>query len=279
MQQQIIEQKNLIKDAVNKVFEGVRVEKDFSSEHYRIIDMTTRKICLQFEFVDHESTTKRYPSLPRHPKYKDLTVLHILHLSKCGANSGNTLLRLVDELAQSIPFVEHITLTDASNVKKCNKGLILPHLRILTSDRWGYKSPIHHAGNMHVNSELRNGNMREFLDINPLLRSAVMDAFPELNTNVTVHQYVKAIYEQIRSFPEEDGCDDEQFKKISALQMLIGKLNVEYYKELFKTVEHGSRGGSKRSASKRSASKRSASKRSAKKRITKKRITKKSRRR
>ena len=38
MQQQIIEQKKLIKDAVNKAFEGFHVKKDFSSEHYRIID-------------------------------------------------------------------------------------------------------------------------------------------------------------------------------------------------------------------------------------------------
>lgn len=284
-QQQILEQKKLIRDAVNKVFEGFHVEKDFSSEHYRIIDMTTRKICLHFEFVDHESTKKLHPALPHNPKYRDLIVLHISHLSKCGANSGNRLLALVDELAKSIPFIEYITLTDASNIKKCNEYLHLPDLRILTSERgeswynrWGYKSANHNV-NMRANTELRNMNMREYLLDNRALDSVIKEAFPEVNTNATVHEYVKAIYDQIRSFPEEDGCDDEQFKKLSALQMLIGELNVEYYKELFKTVEHGSCGGTKRSATKRSASKRSASKRSAKKRITKKRITKKSRRR
>jgi len=86
-----------------------------------------------------------------------------------------------------------------------------------------------------------------------------------------VHEYVKAIYDQIRSFPEEDECDGAQINKIQTLQMLIGELNVEYSKALFKTVEHGSRGGSKRSAIKRSEKKRSAKKRITKKRITKKR--------
>jgi len=186
MQQQILEQKKFIRDAVTKVFEGFRVEKDFGSEHYRIIDRTTRKTCLQFEFLDHESTTKRYPSLPHHPKYKDLTVLHILSLSKCGANSGNTLLRLVDELAKSIPFVEHITLTDASNVKKCGDRLNLPDLRILTSERgeswynrWGYKSANHDV-NMRANTEIRNMNMREYLHDNPDLNSVIKEAFPEV---------------------------------------------------------------------------------------------------
>lgn len=268
MQQQILEQQKLIRDEVNKVFEGFRVEKDFSSEHYRIIDRTTGKTCLHFEFVDHESTKKLYPALPHHPKYKYyLTVLHISHLSKCGANSGNTLLRLVDKLAQSIPFVEHITLTDASNIKKCNEYLHLPDLRILTSERgeswynhWGYKSAKHHA-NMSINSELRNMNMRDYLHDNQGLNSVIKEAFPEFDTNVTVHEYVKAIYDQIRSFPEEDECDDVQINKIQTLQMLIGELSVEYSKALFKTVEHGSRGGSKRIATKRSAKKRKTKKR------------------
>jgi hypothetical protein len=262
---------------VNKVFEEFHVEKDFSSEHYRIIDRTTRKTCLQFEFVDHESTKKRYRDLPHHPTYKDLTVLHISSLSKCGANSGNMLLRLVDELAKSIPFVEYITLTDASNVKKCGDRLNLPDLRILTSERgeswynrWGYKSANHHDV-MSINSELRNTNMREFLDSNPPLDSVIKVAFPEVDTNVNVHEYVKTIYDQIRSFPEEDECDDAQINKIQTLQMLIGELSVKYSKALFKTVEHGSRGGSKRSAKKRSAKKRITKKRITKRRITKKR--------
>lgn len=271
-QAQLQQQKQTIRDAVQRVFKGFNVKKDFSNEEYEIMDAKTRKSCLQFKFVDHESIQKHYPALPHHPKYKDLTVLHISSLSKCGANSGNTLLRLIDELAQSIPFVEYISLTDASTIRKCNEHLNLPDLRILTSERgeswynhWGYKSATH-ADNMSINSQIRNEKMR---DINPLLHSAVMDVFPELDRDISVHECVKTIYDQIRSFPEEDECDDEQIKKIQTLRMLIDELSVEYSKGLVKTVEHGSHGGSKRSATKRSA----------KKRNEKKRKTKKSRRR
>lgn len=249
--EQLKQQKTTIRDAVNQVFKGFRVEKDFSNEQYKILDMTTRKSCLQFEFMDHEYMKKSikkhypdYPDLPHNPNYRDLTVLHISALSKCGANNGNRLLALVDELAKSIPFVEYITLTDASNIRKCNVRLGLNELSILTSEtgeswynRWGYKSLTDHAGNMRINTELRNMNMREFLDSNLLLQSAVMDAFPELNTNVYVHQYVKAISEQIRSFPEEEECNKEQIDKINALNMFIGELNVEYSRSLVKSVE------------------------------------------
>jgi len=271
--EQLKQQKSIIRDAVHKVFEGFLIEKDFSSDQYRIMD-ATGKSCLQFEFMDHERIKRRHPALPHNPKYKDLTVLHISALSKCGANNGNRLLVLIDELVKSIPFIEYISLTDASNIRKCNVRLDLNKLKILTSETgeswyngWGYTSPTHHARNMRVNSEIRNANMREFLDSNPLLKSEIMDAFPELNINGTVHECVKHMSVQIRSFPEEEEeCSEEQFKKIQILRMLIDELSVEYSKGLVKTVSHG---GYKRSAKKRSAKKRSAKKRSAKKRSAK----------
>jgi hypothetical protein len=272
--QQLQEQKKTIIDAVHKVFERFRVETDFSSdsEQYRIMDAETGKGCLQFEFMDHEFITRRHPSLPHNPKYNDLTVLHISELSKCGANNGNSLLALVDKLAESIPFIEYISLTDASTIKKCNVHLNLNELKILTSDtgeswynRWGYKSPAHHAENRSMNSDIRDASMSDF----PLLQSAIVDAFPKINTNVSVHECVKSISEQIRSFPEEEEeCSEDQINKINALDMLINELNVYYSKGLVKPVSHG---GYKRSAKKRSAKKRSTKKRSTKKRSTKKR--------
>jgi len=239
-QKQLEQQKNTIRDAVGRVFDGFQIRKDFSSEQYRIIDATTGKTCLQFEFIDHDFIQKNSPELPHNPKYKDLTVLHISALSKCGANNGNRLLALVNVLVESIPFIEYISLTDASNIRKCDVRLGLNELSILTSEtgeswynRWGYKSPIHHARNMSFNSDIRNARMSEF----PLLQSMIMDAFPELNTDVSVHEYVKSISKQIRSFPEEDECTPEQTKKIEALNMLIGELNVVYSRGLVKTVE------------------------------------------
>jgi hypothetical protein len=285
-QTQLEQQKSIIQGAVHKVFERFQIDKTFGSDEYEIRDESSIKSCLQFEFMDHESIKKHYTDLPHNPKYKDLTVLHISFLSKCGANNGNLLLTLVDELVQSIPFIEYITLRDASNIRKCDVRLNLNELSILTSEtgeswynRWGYKSPTHHAINMRVNSDIRNKIMIEFLKDFPLLQSAIMGAFPELNINGTVHECVKHMSDQIRLFPEE-GCSPSQIdkiNKINALNMLIGKLRVEYSKNLVKPVSHGSHGGYKRSATKRSASKRSATKRSATKRsATKRSATKRS---
>jgi hypothetical protein len=107
--------------------------------------------------------------------------------------------------------------------------------------------------------------MRDFLASNPDVDSVIKKTFPEFDTNVTVHEYVKAIYDQIRSFPEEDECDDAQINKIQTLQMLINELSVQYSKALFKKVEHGSHGGSKRSAKKRITKKRNTNMKHSKK--------------
>jgi len=255
-QKQLEQQKITIRDAVFRVFNGFRIYKDFSSDKYEIIDESSRKSCLQFEFMNHDFIQKHYRELqlPHDPKYRDLTVMHITLLSKCGATRGNALLALVDELAKTVRFIEYITLTDASNMRKCNIRLVLPELKILTSEtgeswynRWGYKSPTHHAINMAHNEVIRNRNMREFLESVPNLD--IMNAFPEINTDGTVHEYVKAISEQIRSFPEEHGCDEVQLQKIKALTRLIGALRLEYYKYYLinpSATFTASRGGNKR---------------------------------
>lgn len=272
--EQLQTQKKTIQNAVQTVFQGFNLEKDFSDEKYKIIDATTNKTCLQFEFKDHESIKKVYPTLSHNPRFKDLTVLHISVLSKCGsANSGNRLLALVDELAKSIPFVEYITLTDASTIRTCDVELNLNELKILTSEtgeswynRWGYKSPTNHYKNLSSNLVLRNENMSEFLDRIPLFKTELQAIFPEVDINTTVHQYVKSISEQIRSFPtEEEQCSEPQIHKTNVMNMLINELNVYYAKGLVKNV---SRGGSKRSANKRCEKK---------KHKTKKRLTKKMR--
>jgi hypothetical protein len=246
-------QKRIIIDAVNRVFQGFTIVKDFNSETYTIIDVASGNICMKFEFTDHAFIKKHYGDLPHDPKYKNLTVLHIVVLSKCGANRGNALLALADRLAESIPFVEYTALTDSSNITKCNIPVALPKLKILTSEtgeswygRWGYKSPTTHSNDMAHNNQIRNQNMRDFLKrVHPSVMSYAIDAFPDLNVDVTVHEYIKQISEQIDSFPEKTGCSELQQQKIEALLMLIHALNVGYTHKLIKP-NIISRGGNKR---------------------------------
>ena len=254
-QQQLETQKRIIRDAVYRVFQGFNIVKDFKydTETYTILDVESGNICMKFEFTDHAFIKKHYGDLTHAPKYKDLTVLHIVVLSKCGANRGNALLALADRLAESIPFVEYTALTDYSNITKCNIPVALPELKILTSEtgeswygRWGYKSPTHYNDMAH-NEQIRNQNMRDFLDrVQPSVKSYAMNAFPDLNVDVmTVHEYIKTISEQIYSFPKETGCSEAQRQKIEALLILIRALNVEYEHKLIKP-NINPRGGNKR---------------------------------
>ena len=251
--QQLETQKRIIRDAVHRVFQGFDIVKQSQYEKYTIRDVASGNSCMQFEYTDHAFIKKHYGDLPHAPKYKDLTVLHIVVLSKCGANRGNALLALADRLAESIPFVEYTALTDSSNITKCNIPVALPELKILTSEtgeswygRWGYKSPTTHYLDMAHNEQVRNQNMRDFLErVPPSVKSCVLNAFPDLNVDVTVREYIKTISEQIYSFPEETGCSEAQRQKIEALLILIRALNVEYEHKLIKP-NIIPRGGNKR---------------------------------
>ena len=98
---------------------------------------------------------------------------------------------------------------------------------------------------MAHNEQVRNQNMRDFLERVPSVKSCVLNAFPDLNVDVTVREYIKTISEQIYLFPEETGCSEAQRQKIEALLILIRALNVEYEHKLIKP-NIIPRGGNKR---------------------------------
>jgi hypothetical protein len=118
--------------------------------------------------------------------------------------------------------------------------------------------------------------MAELLEVvDPSVKTDIVEAFPELDHGMTVHDCFKMISDQISSFPEK-GCSEEQNKKIEALDRLMSVMmakrlsdfQVKQHRYLLKRVSHG---GYKRVTKKRGGTK----KRITKKRITKKRATKK----
>jgi hypothetical protein len=290
----------VIRRAVQTVFKDFII-KEFGDKHnyhsyikYKISDKTTNRDCLILEFTKHDFIERHLierdlvepdESPPHDPKYEGFTVLHIGSLSKCGANSGTALLAFVDELAQSIPFIEYKTLTDASQLKKCNKDVALAHLTILandTAESWygsnGYKSPKHGSVIAH-NKKLQNINLFTLLDAlvedtpDYNVKSQIIDAYPESNPEMTVKDFFIMVKRKIHSFPEEN-CTDEQNKQIEALNKLkygmIKISNKQYkfnyydYKHLFKPVIRT--GGYKRGTKKRGTKKRGTKKRGTKKR-------------
>ena len=273
---QFEEQKNIIMKAVRKVFEGFSIDEygDYLKVRCEITDKRTRRNCLALEFMKHDFYKKYYGYMEFEPKHEGLVVLYIGSLDKCGANSGNSLLAMINELAKLIPFIEYIALEDASYLMKCDKKVTLFQLKSLasaTGDSWygskGYKTRVH-AEVMKHNMRLRNRNMSELLEVvDPSVKTDIMEAFPELDVHgMTVHDCFKMMSDQIRSFSKkEEKCSEKQNEKIEALTNLMSAMEnssdfkLKQNKHLLKRV---SRGGYKRIT---------------KKRITKKRITKKRR--
>jgi len=285
---QFEEQKNIIMKAVRKVFEGFSIDESESGDYLRvrceITDKRTRQGCLVLQFIEHNFYKEHHGNggdVEFEPKHEGLVVVYIESLTKCGANSGNSLLALVDELAKLIPFIEYIALEDASYLMKCDKAVDLFKLKSLasaTGDSWygskGYKTRAH-TEVMSYNMQLRNRNMAELLDVvDTSVKTDIMKAFPELEQHMhgmTVHDCFKMMSDKIRSFPEkEEECSEKQNKKIEALKKLMSAMNnssdfkLEQNKHLLKRVSHG-------------GYKRATKKRVTKKRVTKKRITKKRR--
>jgi hypothetical protein len=283
---QFEEQKNIIMKSVRKVFEGFSIDEsgDYLKVRCEITDKRTRRNCLILEFMQHDFYKEYYgdgEDMEFEPKHEGLVVIYIGSLNKCGANSGNSLLALVDELAKLIPFIEYIALYDTSFLIKCDKNVTLFQLKILasaTGDSWygskGYKTQSH-AEVMAHNMRLRNRNMAELLEVvDPSVKTDIMEAFPELDQHMhgmTVHDCFKMMSDQIRSFPEKD-CSEEQNKKIEALDGLMSAMEnsldfkLKQNKDLLKRVSHG---GYKRVTKKRVTKKRATKKRATKKRRNK----------
>ena len=285
---QFEQQKIIIMEAVHKVFEGFYVHEDGDNGNYfrsvRCKIETIKQSCLTLEFIEHDFYKEKYGEdgdMGFHPKHEGLVVLYIESLDKCGANSGNSLLALVDKLAKLIPFIEYIALEDASHLKKCDKTVALFQLKILasaTGDSWygskGYKTQTHDEVMAH-NMRLRNRNMAELLEVvDPSVKTDIVEAFPELDHGMTVHDCFKMISDQISSFPEEK-CTSEQNKKIEALDRLMSammaKISPDFqfkqHRYLFKRVSHG---GYKRITKKRRIKKRGTKKQQINRRKTNK---------
>ncbi len=285
---QFEEQKNIIMKAVRKVFEGFSIDESESGDYLRvrceITDKRTRHDCLVLQFIEHNFYKEHHGDggdVEFEPKHEGLVVVYIECLTKCGANSGNSLLAMVNELAKLIPFVEYIALEDASHLIKCDKTVALFQLTSLasaTGDSWygskGYKTRVH-ADVIRHNMQLRNRNMAELLEVvKPSIGSNIMEAFPELDVHgMTVHDCFKMMSDKIRSFPEKkEECSEAQNKKIEALTKLMSAMNnssdfkLEQNKHLLKRV---SRGGYKRATKKRATKKRATKKRATKKRRNK----------
>ena len=218
----------IIRERVNAIFgSNFTVQKDFSSDKYEI--MHNGKKCLDFEFmVDDPTDDKQMPFIKLENRTKP-RILKVSGVFKCQGDErkGASLLRLIDRLAESIPFVEYVTLMDSSNIRICDVSISLAQLKILTTgqswyNHYGYKTKWHDANVAH-NAVIINTPIDDIVSGKTLIETTGKKLFPELPTTMmTVREYVQAVLDSVRPFPEK--CTPEQHERAAFLKTLIFEL-------------------------------------------------------
>jgi len=264
----------IIRERVIEFFgSNFTVRKAFSSDKYEILH--GGKTCLDFEFmVDDPTDDNQMPFIKLENRTKP-RILKVSSVFKCQGDErkGASLMRLIDRLAESIPFVEYITLMDASNVRICDVSISLAQLKILTTgqswyNHFGYKTKWHDANVAHnegiINTPIDNTSRKKLIEV------AGKKLFPELPTTMTIREYVQAVLNAVRQFPEtKDECTPEQHEKAAFLKTLIFELgwmnDLEYANwDLIKMVKRGPKASPKASSPKASSPKASSPKASPK---------------
>ena len=281
---------SFIRERVAEIFgSNFTVRKAFSSDKYEIVH--GGRTCLDFEFMYEDPTDDEQMPLPFEHDNKP-RILKVSSVFKCQGDErkGASLMRLIDRLAESIPFVEYITLMDASNIMICDISISLAQLKILTTgqswyNHFGYKTKSHDANVAHnaviINTPV-DDVMRKRLMCKNFIETIGKKLFPELSTTMTVREYVQAVLDSVRPFPEK--CTPDQREKASFLHTLIyqvGWMNdLQYINwNLIKRVERGPMSVALMASSASSAQGHGGNKRNKRSRSAKrnKRITKRSR--
>jgi hypothetical protein len=239
----------IIRERVVEIFgSNFTVKKAFSSDKYEI--MHGGKTCLDFEFMDDDPTDDNQMPFIKLENRTKPRILKVSMLSKCNGveRKGDSLLKLIDQLAASIPFVEYITLMDRAHVMICGVDINLAHLKILTTgqswyNHFGYSSVVHHD-NVRHNAGIINGtvddaleNAKRRVDFERSIEIPRAKFFPELSSTMPVREYVQSVLNSVRHFPESI-CTEEQRQKAFFLKSLIYYLSddLNYNWNLIKIV-------------------------------------------
>jgi len=203
-----------------------------------------RDLCLEFEFIEDD----------------DGTVLYISKVFKCGDGKyTREVIKLIEDMAKSIPVppwsrVKYIKLEDGSSINVCpgqnssGMNIDLRYLKILTTgESWynsfGYKS-LNHDANVAHNAVIINKPMHQLLSelFDPEYIKKFKARFPELNTDLTVNEYVTAMTKEVPRSGTRS-CTKEQEKRARLLYNLVHSIGrnhmLEYDFRLQKKVKRG----------------------------------------
>jgi len=216
----------------------------FENGSYKI--KNGRDLCLQFEFIEDEDDGG--------------IVLYISKIFKCGDGKyTREVIKLIEDMAKSIPVppwsrVKYIKLEDGSSINVCagqnssGMNIDLRYLKILTTgESWynsfGYKS-LNHDANVAHNAVIINKPMHLLLSelFDPEYIKKFKARFPELNTDLTVNEYVTAMTKEVPRSGTRS-CTKEQEKRARLLYNLVHSIGrnqmIEYDFRLQKKVKRG----------------------------------------
>jgi hypothetical protein len=199
------------------------------------------ELCLEFKFIEDEDDGS--------------TILYISNIRKCGDGKSLTrdMIKMIENKCQtsSIPpwsLVKYIKLGDNSSIHVCTVDIDLRYLKILTTgESWynsfGYKS-LNHDANVAHNAVIINKPMHELLSelYDKEYIKKFKTRFPELNTDLTVKEYVTAMSNGIpRSGTRTCAKDQEKRARLlfNLVHSIVRNEMLQYDVRLEKKVERG----------------------------------------
>jgi len=199
------------------------------------------ELCLEFKFIEDEDDGS--------------TILYISNIRKCGDGKPLTcdMIKMIEIKCQTSPIppwslVKYIKLGDNSSIHVCTVDIDLRYLKILTTgESWynsfGYKSLNHHA-NVEHNAVIINKPMNWLLSVlfDPEYIKKFKTRFPELNTDLTVKEYVTAMSNGIpRSGTRTCAKDQEKRARLlfNLVHSIVRNEMLQYDVRLEKKVKRG----------------------------------------
>uniref|UniRef100_A0A6C0E9W4 Uncharacterized protein n=1 Tax=viral metagenome TaxID=1070528 RepID=A0A6C0E9W4_9ZZZZ len=210
-----------IRTIINKIFEphlyDITYKNKYIPHHYYITEKENNDFCFSITINENH--------------------IYISSISKCGKNTGSSLLSKIDELANSIENINYITLVDSSDIKIYDSNIDLAILKILTKGESWYNSLGFFSSNYKNEKDYNEKNIRN-IPINNVfdllagpgeLAKLATEYFPGIDINLPTKDYFNIIVPLINNY-EQSKFLKELIDKISLI--------IKYDRILKKTIRY-----------------------------------------
>jgi len=208
---------NLIRTIIDNIFMPDLYDIKYKNDDYYVTEKENNDFCFSITINENH--------------------IYISSISKCGKNTGSSLLSKIDELANSIENINYITLVDSSDIKIYDSDIDLAILKILTKGESWYNSLGFFSSNYKneklYNEKYRNTPLNELLD---LCKNISIKEFSEKNKNNANNDdnYIKMELEKInKNFELLESNSKKFFPEID-----INLLTKDYFNKIVPSINN-----------------------------------------